>query len=103
MFTVGGVTGVMLSNARVDVSLHDTYYVVGHFHYVLSIGAIFSVFARFIYWYKLLTGFRMNHNLLYTHFYIMFFSVNIIFFPHHYLGLVGIPRRYSDFPLYIEF
>jgi cytochrome c oxidase subunit 1 len=98
MFTVGGVTGVLLANGGIDNYFQDAYYVVAHFHYVLSLGAVFSLFAGFYYWFPKMSGRMYNELLGKLHFWIFFIGVNVLFFPMHFLGMQGMPRRYPDYP-----
>ncbi|NQV20075.1 MAG: cbb3-type cytochrome c oxidase subunit I, partial [Rhodospirillales bacterium] len=98
LFTVGGVTGVVLANTGIDVAMHDTYYVVGHFHYTMSMGAMFSIFAGFYYWIGKMSGRQYPETLGKLQFWVLFIGVNMTFFPMHFSGLAGMPRRIPDYP-----
>jgi cytochrome c oxidase subunit I len=98
LFVVGGVTGVVLANAAVDIPMQDTYYVVAHFHYVMSLGAVFGIFAAFYYWLGKMSGYQYPEWMGQLHFWLFFIGANLTFFPQHFLGLAGMPRRIPDYP-----
>ena len=98
LFTIGGLTGVIMANATIDIAIHDTYYIVAHFHYVLSLGAIYALFAGYYYWSGKIIGYQFNNIMSYVHFILFTIAVNVVFFPMHALGISGMPRRIPDYP-----
>lgn len=98
MFTMGGVTGIVVANPSVDRVLHDTYYIIAHFHYVMSLGSVFGIFAGWYYWFPKITGYSYSEFLGKLHFWLSFVGANILFFPMHFLGIAGMPRRIVDYP-----
>jgi len=98
MFVVGGVTGVTLANSSADIPFHDTYFVVAHFHYVMGLAAVLAMFAGFYYWIGKMSGYKYPEGLAKLHFWVFIIGVNVLFFPQHFLGLAGMPRRIPDYP-----